>query len=72
MTAQKTAARETRRITAPRKHLRQVLSEVCPLLYKTVENPDQGSTVTRRKKLDPHKLTLLTVRYILYKICDRS
>ena len=26
-------------ITAPRKHSRPVLSEVCPLLYKTVENP---------------------------------
>ena len=28
-----------RRLTAPRKHSRPVLSEVCPLLYKTVENP---------------------------------
>ena len=28
-----------RRLTAPRKHSRPVLSEVCPLLYKTVGNP---------------------------------
>ena len=26
------------RLTAARKHSRPVLSEVCPLLYKTVEN----------------------------------
>ena len=32
-----------RRLTAPRKHSRPVLSEVCPLLYKTVENPDSYS-----------------------------
>ena len=34
-----------RRLTAPRKHSRPVLSKVCPLLYKTVENPAMGLVV---------------------------